>query len=71
MLKVREIIKVINGAEEITLAWNGSTHPICPEDSVEMDAFGDYAVDSVTLSSANGSVYAEVNILTRPVKVSE
>ncbi len=72
-LKVRDIVKLIKGAEEINLSWNGGSHPFNPEDSVELDAFGDYAVDSIMASGTGKdgvSIYYDIGIVTRPVKVS-
>lgn len=72
-LRVRDIVKLIKGAEEVNLCWNGSTHPFNPEDSVELDAFGDYAVESISASGDNGQGWCncyEIGVRTTPVRVS-
>lgn len=71
MIKVRDVVKLIKGAQEVNLAWNGSVRLFNPDDSLELDAFGDYAVESITGSGDNGqgfSAYYEIGVVTAPVK---
>lgn len=73
-LRVRDIVPLIRTAGEINLSWNGSLYPIVPTDAVEMEAFGDFAVEYITASGtdANGMATAyELGIRVKPIKAGE
>ena len=73
-LRVWEIVPLIRTVGEINLSWNGSLRPIVPTDAVEMEAFGDFAVEYITASGPDAEGMAtsyELGIRVKPVKVGE
>ena len=47
-MTVREIVSIIKcERDEIKLAWNGCLKDFDPQDPIEMDVFGRYAVEDV------------------------
>ena len=67
-MTVKEAISVLKSAKEIRLSWNGTSLPINREDRLQMDAFGNYVVDEISVWPELDSVY-EIVIAMTPVKV--
>lgn len=66
MLTVKEIVPLLKDAKDIRIGWNGSTRPFDKEDSLLMDAFGDYLVRAIVPDGMDG---IEIHIATTPLKV--
>lgn len=67
-MTVKEAISVLKRAKEIRISWNGSSHPICKDDPLQLDAFGNYVVDEIESWPDMDGVY-DIVIAMTPVKV--
>lgn len=66
-MTVKDAVGVLKSAKEIRIAWSGFSIPICKDDPLQMDAFGNYVVDSIEAVAAVENSY-EIIIAMVPVK---
>ena len=64
-MTVKEVVSVLKTAKKIVLGCGANAVPFDKDDSLQLDAFGNYVVDEIR---AEGDGYYEVNIAMRPVK---
>lgn len=67
-MTVRKICKALKDAKKINLAHNGVAHPFDWNDSVMMEAFGDYIVSEIR-GGEKGDY--ELTLAMRPIRESE
>lgn len=68
MVTVKDAVKLLRGAKEISLVWNGLATDLDLNSTFEMDAYGDYVVSRIGRSASSDSF--EIHIAMTPVKVS-
>lgn len=64
-MTVKEIVSTIRDAKAIYIAWSGCVRQINPNDTLDMDAYGNYVVGEVLAVAENEF---EIGIACRPVK---
>lgn len=65
-MNVREATRILSGAKELYISWNGSITRFDPDSILEMDAFGDYKVHRITDSHEKNTF--EIEIAVAPIK---
>lgn len=65
-MTVKEVIKLLKGAETISLGYGANAIPFDKDDLLMVDAYGNYLVDEIRTDDGK---YYEVNIAMQPVKV--
>ena len=68
MVTVKEAVRLLRGAKEISLVWNGRATDLDLNSTFEMEAYGDYVVSHIGRSASPDSF--EIHIAMTPVKVS-
>lgn len=71
-MTVREIAMALKcGRREVKLAWNGTLKDFDPEDRIDIDAYGRYEVDHISVSAYNNGEdidkWVEIEIAMAPV----
>ena len=69
MITVKQLLPLLRNAKEIYLDWNGFVRKIDRNDVLDIDAYGDYAVDSIFPRSNKEGF--ELCIMQKPVKSVE
>lgn len=50
-MTVKELIRKFRNVDEFTLSWDGIAHAFDADDLILMDAFGNYLVDGIFVST--------------------
>ena len=66
-MTVKEAIGVLKSARDVRITWGSFSLPICKDDPLQMDAFGNYVVDEIEAVDTGAGAY-EITIAMVPVK---
>ena len=64
-MTVKEVVRALKTAKKIVLGYGDNAVPFNKDDSLMMDAYGDYLVDEIR---GDEDGYYEVSIAMRPIK---
>ena len=71
-MKVKEATAVLRYADKIVLVWDDFQHEYNPQDSVMVEAFGDYKVAFINGYNADGESGTckdyEIGVAVQPIK---
>ena len=66
-ISVRELTAMFRPSDDVNISWGGCLLPLDLENSLSMDAYGDYAVKAI---HATGENSFEIDLAVEPLKVS-
>lgn len=66
-VSVRELTAMFRPSDDVNISWGGCLMPLDLENSLSMDAYGDYAVKSIRATGANSF---EIDLAVESIKVS-
>lgn len=67
-MTVSEVVKVLKNAKTIALCYDGNSFPLEKDNTLMMDAYGDYIVSEIQSVGIDTDGYYEVSIAMTPVK---
>ena len=67
-MTVKEAVRVLKSAREISLGYGDNIVPFDKDNPLSLDAFGNYVVDEIRGSEGD---YYEISIAMRPIKMGE
>lgn len=67
-MTVKEAVSVLKHAKTIALGWSETAIPFDKDNSLMMEAYGNFVVDSIRSVGDDEEAYYEVNIAVYPVR---
>lgn len=71
MITVKMLLPLLKNAKGIMLDWNGLCRKFDPDDAIDVDAYGNYAVDRITSIGSLEKQEYELRIAFQPIKATE
>lgn len=65
MVTVKDVIFLLKDVKRIDIVWDGCTRQVNPDDDLDVDAYGRYAVKQIVAFSPHEY---ELTILVQPVR---